>query len=427
MGEVGGPIRRQPVRGRSVDPVDGQRQHLSGTRLDHRHTRGDPVTRRQNPGHGVLRGGLGNWIERGTDRQTAFEQQPLTVRPGRAEPVVREQGAPDIGTEERNRRQLAGVYRLGRAVQLQGHCPGFAQLAVAEMAEFVHTIQDDVTADGRSLRMQHRIVGRGILHQAGQHCRLREGELTHVHVEVMFRRGLHTVGAVPEVRYVQIPFENLILVQVVLEVQRVTRFTKLALDRLFGRSLFRFPGGRGLEQDVLHVLLRKSGSTLRDRTGFLVGYIGPDQSLVIKAGVFVETRVLNVDDCLTHHHRHLVKCHDLPVLLTPQVPDHISLGIQHAGGLGQRRNGEIRRQLQERVGPALGRQTHQSRERHRHEGKQDAGQPSNDHESRGPADSCPDPRPKRPGPRRHATAGGCAAPGGAGTTGTGRRLRIPTV
>ncbi len=123
------------------------------------------------------------------------------------------------------------------------------------MAELVHTLQDDVTPKCRRLRVQYRVVGGRVLDQTCQHCRLREGELIDVHVEIVFRRGFHPVGAVPEVGYVQIPFKNLILAQVLLEVKCVACFPEFTFDGLLGRGFFCFPGGRGLQEDVLHVLL----------------------------------------------------------------------------------------------------------------------------------------------------------------------------
>ncbi len=222
-----------------------------------------------------------------------------------------------------------------------------------DVMKFEHAVEDHVAPFPRRLRMHHRVEGGRVFHQAGQQRRLRQGELVDVDVEVVLRGYLDAVRAIAEVGDVEITLEDLVLTQMGFEVQRITRFPKLALDGLLGRGLLRLGRRRGHQKNVLDVLLGQGRAALGDLAVLPVGEIRPDETLVIQPVVLVEPGILDVDDRLTHHRRNAAQGHDLAVLLPAQHGEDVPPRVEDARRLGQRGDSQVGRQVEEVVRAAL--------------------------------------------------------------------------
>ena len=118
VGEVGRRRGRLSVVGRPVDPVGGDRQHVSGARFDDDAGRGDAVARRDDRVDRVLGSFLDVRVERSTDDEPAFEQPPLPLLRRRPELGVGQQLRAHVLAVEGRRRALAAVGGGPAGVQL---------------------------------------------------------------------------------------------------------------------------------------------------------------------------------------------------------------------------------------------------------------------------------------------------------------------
>ena len=99
-----------------------------------------------------------------------------------------------------------------------------------------HSIEHVLLALLGQVEMQHRVVGRGRLDEAGEERGLRRGEVLGLFVEVSAGGSPQTVRAVPEIDAVQIHREDLILRKALLESDREDHLVNLPGHRLLRRE-----------------------------------------------------------------------------------------------------------------------------------------------------------------------------------------------
>ena len=106
-----------------------------------------------------------------------------------------------------------------------------------DVALLRHEREHEIAPLARAVGMPHRIVERGPLGQRGERRRLRERQSRGRDAEVVARRLLDAVPAVPEVDLVEIRLEDLLLVVVALHFARRVLLVDLARDRARSRAV----------------------------------------------------------------------------------------------------------------------------------------------------------------------------------------------
>jgi hypothetical protein len=154
-----------------------------------------------------------------------------------------------------------------------------------------------------------------------------------MHVEVVAGRRLDAVGLVPVVDEVEVPREDLVLRQRLLERDGILHLLQLAGVALGGCRLgslaIPLPQGVLLERD-LDELLGQGGRALGDLPALEVGDQRPSDAARVHAAVLVEPRVLDRDLGLAHPRRDLVQLDDDAVLVVGGG-DQAALGVDDAG------------------------------------------------------------------------------------------------
>ncbi|GBC87787.1 hypothetical protein HRbin12_01805 [bacterium HR12] len=207
-----------------------------------------------------------------------------------------------------------------------------------------------VAAGPRLLGAEDRVVEAGTGDHAGEGGRLQERELARVLAPVGLRRRLHPVGAVAEVDRVQVPGEDLVLRELLLELDRQEHLAHLLpegsgrhhVDLLTGLGI----GLVGPGVDVLHQLLGDGGAALHGLPHHQVRPGGPQDPDRVEPGVLVEVLVLGGDHGLAEAPGHLLQRDDRPVHGRVQRGQQVPVPVVHVRGLQRRRRG---RQLQARV------------------------------------------------------------------------------
>jgi hypothetical protein len=118
--------------------------------------------------------------------------------------------------------------------------------------------------------------------------------------EVVLGRGLDAIGAVTEVRQVQVLLEDLVLGELLFDGHRVAQLGDLALVGLGGRSLHLLGGLCLLDQTQLHELLGDARTTLGHAAVALVADQRAQGPLRVQCAVLIEAVVLDRDDRLAH-------------------------------------------------------------------------------------------------------------------------------
>ena len=228
--------------------------------------------------------------------------------------------------------------------------PRLGRLGVGDHVERRHPVDHHVAPLQTGGRVLHRVVGRRVLHQTGQHGRLRQGELRRRGAEVVLGGDLDAVRAVAVVGDVQVALEDLVLAERLLHRDRVTELADLAAVAvvLRGRDARVVTGLLGLlDLDHLDVLLRQGGATLGDPTGDHVGQEGAQGADGVQGPVLVEPVVLDRDDRLLHHRGDVGQRH-VDAVLVVEVREHVAVHVQHLGALALGRLVEGGRQIVER-------------------------------------------------------------------------------
>ena len=226
-----------------------------------------------------------------------------------------------------------------------------------------------------SLRVGLGPVGVGHLgrpDQPGQVGGLGQVEVADVLAEVGLRRGLHAVGAAPEVDGVEVAVEDLGLGQLALELHRQHRLLDLAGD-----------GALVGQVDVLHVLLGDRRAALLRPAAAQVGPEGPGHADRVDAAVLEVGAVLGAEHGVDQHRGDLVVGDGDPVLAAAQLGQRV-VGVAAAGDVGR---AEERGLQQRRV---LGRQ--------RHLGEQVADPGDAEHEQQADQEERPAPAPEEADP-----------------------------
>ena len=226
-----------------------------------------------------------------------------------------------------------------------------AAFGVGDHVERRHPVDHDVAPLQAGGRVLHRVVGRRVLHQAGQHGRLRQGELRRRGAEVVLGGHLDAVRAVTVVGDVQVALEDLVLAQRLLHRDRVPQLADLAAVAVVLRGLdARLVAGLlgFLDLDHLHVLLRQGRATLGDPAGDHVGQEGAQRADGVQRTVLVEPVVLDRDDRLLHHRGDVGQRH-VDAVLVVEVREHVAVHVQHLRPLALGRLVEGGRQIVERA------------------------------------------------------------------------------
>ena len=283
------------------------------------------VAHRQGVEHRLVAGGLHVRAQRGLDGEAAVVDLLLgeAERAGQVLQQVGAEEAADGGVDAAVRR----VRPLGDGDRLRRD---LGELLVGDVPEGVHAGQHLVAPGRRVLRVDDRVVVGGALHQAGEHGRLREGEVRGVHAEVLLRGGLDAVGALAEVHDVQVPGEDLVLGVGLLQGEREPGLPQLAADGLLVRRLPVLRRRRRLQQGLLDQLLGERRATLLHRAGRHVPGQRAQRALHVEAVVVVEAGVLDVDQRLLHDVGDLVGGHRRAVV-GEEVGDQRPVGREHRG------------------------------------------------------------------------------------------------
>ena len=191
-----------------------------------------------------------------------------------------------------------GAHHLGHVGRLQIHFlamdlgmhrigQGRLVFLVTDEAEAVHAPEDIVPAHPRPLRIDHRVVARGRLGQAGDHGHLGQGQLGRGLAVVDLGGGGETVGPLAQVDLVQVQLEDLLLAQLVLDLQGQQDFVELAQIGLLAA-----------EEEVAGHLHGDGGAALPLLAGADQVEGGAQQPLVVHAGMLEEAVVLGGQDGL---------------------------------------------------------------------------------------------------------------------------------
>ncbi len=166
------------------------------------------------------------------------------------------------------------------------------------------------------------VVGRG--DRAGEGRGLRERQVLRVLVEELAGGRLHAVGPLAEVHRVQVPREDLLLRELLLQLPRERRLVDLAPERALVADV-----------EVLHELLGDRGAALDDPAGSQVDVRGAQQRPAVDAVVVPEALVLDRDGRVLDRLRHLRVRQDDAVLAGVQLGDEGAVGGVQERGLRQ--------------------------------------------------------------------------------------------
>jgi hypothetical protein len=166
------------------------------------------------------------------------------------------------------------------------------------------------------------VVRRG--DRAGEGRGLRERQVLRVLVEELAGSRLHAVGPLAEVDRVQVPREDLLLRELLLELPCERRLVDLAPERPLVADV-----------EVLHELLGDRRAALDDAAGSQVDVCGSKQRPAIDPVVVPEALVLDRDGRILDRLRHLRVRQDDAILAGVQFRDEGAVGGVQERGLRQ--------------------------------------------------------------------------------------------
>ncbi len=293
-----------------------ERLDLAGRRFDHGHRAAGPVLG-QHRGDGRLGCLLDRRIESGADREAPSEHGVVPVRGGGPERLVVEEGLLDDLGEVRvpvdERRRLLD--------ELEGLGVGLRRLVGGERADSGHLLEDHpATAEGGVL-VGEGVPRRRVLDEPRQQGGLADREVGDLLPEVVGRGRPDPVRTVAEVDGVDVPSEDLLLGESLLEPHRQLGLLELPLERDLGG-----------EDDVLDVLLGDRRPALGDALGLGIGDERSGDGPQVDAGVVPETLVLDRDDGIDEVAWQVVVLDHDPVLLGVPLGDDRPVGGEHDAG-----------------------------------------------------------------------------------------------
>ena len=315
------------VAGRAAGPVpvatpdECTDRAAAGLRGDERRRRVGGI--RQHLADGLLRGPLPPGAQRRLDPQTVTEETPRSgggVGAQDGEGVVVLQQAQDVVDEVRSAPLLIGRrrHRQRRGVRTLGVLP-------ADQLLGRHRVEDHVSPVAGALGRSAGVVAAGVVEESREQGRLCQVEVVDVDVEVGAGGGLHPVRPAAEVHGVEVPLEDLLLGEALLELQRDARLRELAVQ------------GQLVACDrVLRQLLRDGRPALRDPPLPGVAVQRPRHGPRVDPTVVEEAGILHGDDSVTEHPGHALEPHDVAVLLRVQPGEHTALVVDDDARLWRR-------------------------------------------------------------------------------------------
>ena len=176
---------------------------------------------------------------------------------------------------------------VGRAGEHQLFVDGGAVFVIVDIALLVHLAQDGLLPGlVVGLAVEGAVIG-GQVDDADDGGALRQGQLAGFLAEVRLGRGVDAVAALAEIDGVQVPGDDLVLVVLLLELQRLEYLDQLALDGdvvVAGEVLDELLGYRGAAEDVVR--------------GGEHGGDGGQRAEPVHALVLIEAAVLDGDEGL---------------------------------------------------------------------------------------------------------------------------------
>ncbi len=257
----------------------------------------------------------------------------------------------------------AGVRRVG-GLQFDRHEAHHGGVAAGEVVDVDHPVEHPVAAFERpGLVGGDRVVGRRGLHEAGEHGRLLERQIRRGLGEVDLRGGEDPVRVVPEVGLVEVPLEDLVLGELLLDGHREAGLGELAAGGLLGGG-DDLVDGFGVELErAAHVLHGDGGGALLDAAGGVVGDEGAHDAAVVDAVVLVEPRVLGGDHGLLHDGRDLVEFDVAAELVVEEADEGLAVGGVDVGGERRVGLGDLDRECVDRAEPGFRAQARHGGER----------------------------------------------------------------
>ena len=198
---------------------------------------------------------------------------------------------------------------------------------------------------------------------------LREVEPGGVDAEIVAGRRLDAVRAVAEVGDVEIPLQDLVLGEALLQADGVAQFAQFAAGGGFEGAPPLGGRVRHLGERVLDVLLGQRRPALDDRPGTQVGDHGAYGPLDVEGAVFVEPAVLDRDDRLAHDRGDLRERH-LDAILVVERGQFGAVGGEDHRSLRQRGRDEVGgERLEPAVGGAYAQPAHECVREHKSRGQ----------------------------------------------------------
>ncbi len=186
-------------------------------------------------------------------------------------------------------------------------------LHICQKTEIVHPAQNIQLPAPGPLGVGDRVECRGRLGQAGEHGRLRRGDVLERLPEIDLGRRGEAVRALAQKDLIEIKLQNLVFRQVCLDLPRQQHFPQLARDRLLAR-----------EKEVAGHLHGDGASTLLGAAGEVARGC-PEDADVVHAAVGIEALVFGGQDRFLQDVRHLGDAHHCAPLLA-ELAEELALG-----------------------------------------------------------------------------------------------------
>ena len=208
----------------------------------------------------------------------------------------------------------------------------FGGLFFVDVAPFEHAPDRVVAAVDRALAVARQLIIGRPLRQNGEIRRFRDRELAQRLVEIVERSGGDAIGAVTEIDLVQVKLEDAVLIEHALDALRDETFAQLGPHGAEQTADAARTFGGTASQHVAGDLLRDRGSALQavalndiERNA----QHGARKALIIKTGVFEETRVFNRDEGVLHVIGNLFDRHE-HALLARELSDERAIASINA-------------------------------------------------------------------------------------------------
>ena len=196
-----------------------------------------------------------------------------------------------------------GVVFLALRIDVQRLRQRLLVFGLGDVIQVAHAFQDHMLAGARAFRIDHRIVARRVLRQAGQHRHFRHRQRAERLAEVDLGGAAETVGALSEIDLVHVQLEDFVLRQRAFDLVGQRHFVEFAADQLFAR-----------EKEIARHLHRDSRTTLA-KAPAQVRFGGAHRADPVDPAMVVKALVLDCQHRFLHQRRHLRDRHEVAVLL----------------------------------------------------------------------------------------------------------------